>query len=49
MQTPLSDPKPSLRCDRCANYLVICGHDQPFLERIKTQRIDKASLKVKVR
>lgn len=49
MSSLLNDPRPSLRCDRCRQYLVICGHDQPFLERVKTQRIDKASLKVKVR
>jgi hypothetical protein len=44
----MPDEQPT-RCERCRQYLSICGHDKPFTERIKTQHIDKASLKVKVR
>lgn len=24
------------RCLRCRNFLVICGHDKPFTERMKS-------------
>lgn len=31
------EQKPA-KCERCGNYLQICGHDLPFKERIKTVR-----------
>lgn len=26
----------TVRCPRCRNYLVICQHDKPFTERMKS-------------
>jgi hypothetical protein len=33
------------RCEKCGNWLRLCGHDLPFAEKIKTIRIDKGGLK----
>ena len=35
------------RCDRCHNWLSICGHNLPFAERMKSIGIDRTSLTVK--
>lgn len=28
------------RCDRCSNYLKVCGHEAPFVERIRSVQLD---------
>jgi hypothetical protein len=36
----VAKPKKQRRCERCSNYLAICGHDLTLKKRLKAVQID---------
>jgi hypothetical protein len=43
----VTEEKTEPRCERCSNYLRVCGHNLPFKDRIRDIQIDKTSLRVR--